>query len=123
MIAITQNVAINLECIVLSPLGKPVAGLSIDYEIIDCSDESVLTSGTATEGTGGYYYFTYTFTAIAEYRLHWISPTNYEDGFELLNVVNTPVDVIAELKTSPEDVAVRIRNLATVEAVGDIHAT
>lgn len=113
MIAITQNVAINLECIVLSPLGKPVTGLSIDYEIIDCSDESVLTSGTATEGTGGYYYFTYTFTAIAEYRLHWISPTNYEDGFELLNVVNMPVDVISELNTSPEDVAVRLRNCST----------
>jgi len=123
MIAITQNVAINLECIVLSPLGKPVTGLSIDYEVIDCSDESVLTSGTATEATGGYYYFTYTFTAIKEYRLHWISPTNYEDGFELLNVVNTPADVISELNTSSEDVAERIRNLATVEAVGDIHAT
>lgn len=27
------------------------------------------------------------------------------------------------LITSPEDVAERIRNLATVEAVGDIHAT
>jgi len=87
MITITQNIAINLECIVLSPLGKPVTGLSIDYEVIDCSDESVLTSGTATEATGGYYYFTYTFTAIKEYRLHWISPTNYEDGFEDLNVI------------------------------------
>lgn len=32
-------------------------------------------------------------------------------------------DIINELKTSPEDVAERIRNLATVEAVGDIHAT
>jgi hypothetical protein len=32
-------------------------------------------------------------------------------------------DIINELKTSPEDVAERIRNLATVESVGDIHAT
>lgn len=99
MIAITQNVAINLECIVLSSLGKPVTGLSIDYEVIDCSDESVLTSGTATEGTGGYYYFTYTFTAIAEYRLHWISPTNYEDGFESLDIV-APGITIADVGTA-----------------------
>jgi hypothetical protein len=32
-------------------------------------------------------------------------------------------DIINELKTSPEDVAERIRNIATVEAVGDIHST
>jgi hypothetical protein len=31
--------------------------------------------------------------------------------------------VILLIITSPEDVAERIRNLATVEAVGDIHAT
>jgi len=124
MKSITQNILSYLEVGVLNSNGKPQTGLVIDYEIRKCSDNSLLTSGTATEvGTTGVYMFSYTFTTVAEYTLHWITPINYEDGFELLNVVNTPADVISELNTSSEDVAERIRNLATVEAVGYIHAT
>jgi hypothetical protein len=92
MITPTQNIPINIEVAILGNTGKFETGLSVDYEVRKVSDDSVLTSGTATEASG-VYYFTYTFTVVEEYRLQWITPIGYEDGLENI-VVEAPVSGI-----------------------------
>lgn len=118
MIVPTQNIPINIEVAILGNTGKFETGLSVDYEVRKVSDDSVLTSGTATEASG-VYYFTYTFTVVEEYRLQWITPIGYEDGLENIVVQNLPKDVITELDTSAVDVAVRLQNVATVDTTGN----
>jgi hypothetical protein len=100
MKSITQNILSYLEVGVLNSSGKVQTGLVVTYTINKCSDNSLLTSGTASEiGVTGVYSFSYTFTTVAEYRLTWITPANYEDGFELLNVV-VPGITIADVGTA-----------------------
>lgn len=88
MITPTQNIPINIEVAVLDNTGKFETGLTVDYEVRKVSDNSMLTSGTCTE-TNGVYHFTYTFTVVEEYRLQWITPVGYEDGFESIVVQNS----------------------------------
>jgi hypothetical protein len=118
--------------------GKFITGITIAYSIVKTSDGTVLDSGNCSEiGATGIYYFDYTYAVAQEYDVVITTPAGYFDGFETVMVENAvdvsssltaygvakTSDIINELKTSPEDVAERIRNLATVEAVGDIHST
>jgi hypothetical protein len=97
---IVQNELTYFEVGVTDASGKLRTGLVVDYEIHKCSDNSLLVSGTANEiGITGVYSFSYTFTDIEEYRLHWITPLTYDDGFELLNVV-VPGITIADIGTA-----------------------
>jgi len=82
---VIKNIATNFEVAIQDSYGKFVSGLTIGYEVRKCSDDSVVTSGTATE-TNNVYHFTYTFTAAEQYRLEWTTPTGYEDGFETIEV-------------------------------------
>lgn len=89
---IVQNELTYFEVGVTDASGKLRTGLVVDYEIHKCSDNSLLVSGTANEiGITGVYSFSYTFTDIEEYRLHWITPLTYDDGFELLNVITPAI--------------------------------
>lgn len=94
---IVQNELTYFEVGVTDASGKLRTGLVVDYEIHKCSDNSLLVSGTANEiGITGVYSFSYTFTDIEEYRLHWITPLTYDDGFENI-IVHGVIDISAGL--------------------------
>ena len=114
--------------------GKFITGLSIAYSIVKTSDGTVLDSGNCSEiGATGIYYFDYTYAVAQEYDVVITTPAGYFDGFETVMVENAvdvsssltaygaakTTDIINELKTSPEDVAVRLRNCSTPDITGD----
>ena len=82
---VIKNIPTNFEVAIQDNYGKFVSGLTITYEVRKCSDDSVVTSGTATE-TNNVYHFTYTFTTAEQYRLEWTTPATYEDGFDTIEV-------------------------------------
>ena len=82
---VIKGIATNFEVAIQDNYGKFVSGLTVDYEVRKCSDDSVVTSGTATE-TNNVYHFTYTFTSAEQYRLEWTTPAGYEDGFDTIEV-------------------------------------
>ena len=82
---VIKDIATNFEVAIQDSYGKFVSGLTIGYEVRKCSDDSVVTSGVATE-TNNVYHFSYTFTAAEQYRLEWTTPATYEDGFETIEV-------------------------------------
>jgi hypothetical protein len=82
---VTKGILTNLEVAIQDNYGKFVSGLTVDYEIRKCSDDSVVTSGTATE-TNNVYHFSYTFISAEQYRLEWTTPATYEDGFDTIEV-------------------------------------
>ena len=82
---VIKGISTNFEVAIQDNYGKFVSGLTIDYEVRKCSDDSVVTSGTATE-TNNVYHFTYTFTSAEQYRLEWTTPAGYEDGFDTIEV-------------------------------------
>ena len=81
MITLYKNIEYKLELVVLDDAGKFTPGLSITYEIRKCSDDSLFASGTMSE-TSSVYYVDVTFTVNAEYKIKYVTPTGYEDGFE-----------------------------------------
>jgi len=93
---VQKDIPFYFELGVLNSNGKLQTGLVVTYAINKCSDDSLLTSGTASEvGTTGVYSFAYTFTTLADYRLQWITPVGYEDGLENITVGTaeiTPAD-------------------------------
>lgn len=82
---VIKDIPTNFEVAIQDNYGKFVSGLTIGYEVRKCSDDSVVTSGTATE-TNNVYHFSYTFTSAEQYRLEWTTPATYEDGFETIEV-------------------------------------
>ena len=127
MKSITQNILSYFEIPALGSDGKPKTGLVFDYEIHKCSDNSLLTSGTAAEiGVTGVYAFSYTFTALAEYTLHWISPANYKDVFEDLSVIaavvlpSTPGDITAAVAAINSHTDTDTADIATIKARTDL---
>jgi hypothetical protein len=82
---VTKNILTNFEVAIQDNYGKFVSGLTVTYEVRKCSDDSVVTSGTATE-TNNVYHFSYTFTTAEQYRLEWTTPAGYEDGFDTIEV-------------------------------------
>lgn len=146
MIQIIQSATTYLQANVLSPLGKPASGLTVTYTVYKCSDNSIVTSGTASEiGTSGVYSFSYAFSTIGEYRLEWATPANYKNGAELISVLSAPlttndvgsvltsygaaktsdIESIDVWGTPTEDLDVagsigeRLKNAATVASTGD----
>lgn len=80
MITLYKNIAYKLELVVLDNNGKFTPGLTVTYEIRKCSDNSLFDSGTMSE-TSSVYYVDVTFTESAEYRIKYVTPTGYENGF------------------------------------------
>jgi len=81
MITFYKNIAYKLELVVLDSDGKFTTGLSITYEIRKVLDNSLFASGTMTE-LSSVYYVDVTFTESAEYRVKYVTPSLYENGFE-----------------------------------------
>jgi len=81
MITLYKNIAYKLELVVLDNDGKFASGLTVTYEIRKCSDDSLFASGTMSE-TSSVYYVDVIFTTSAEYRIKYVTPTLYENGFD-----------------------------------------
>ena len=78
---IFKNIPDKLELVVTDLSGNYVSGLIINYEVIKCSDDSVVYSGTMDE-IDSVYTKEITLTIVGEYRVKYITPTSYENGFE-----------------------------------------
>jgi hypothetical protein len=81
MITLYKNIAYKLELVVLDNDGKFAPGLTITYEIRKVSDDSLFASGTMSE-TSSVYYVDVTFLVSAEYKVKYVTPTGYENGFD-----------------------------------------
>lgn len=75
------NIPHKFETAVIDANGDFDTGLTVTYEIRKCLDDSLIASGTMA-GVGSVYSATYTFTEIGEYRVKYITPDTYENGFE-----------------------------------------
>lgn len=87
----------NLEIAVIDNDGGFVSGLTISYEITNTSGDTLLTSGITSEINNAYT-FSYIFTDIGEYRLKYITPVDYENGFDILLVVDNYIDTINNIE-------------------------
>jgi len=83
----------KLEIAILDEYGDFTSGLTVLYDIRKASDNSLVVSGTTSE-INNLYTFSYTFTNIDEYRLKYITPSEYENGFEQIYVVDNYIDTI-----------------------------
>ena len=78
---IFKNIPDKLELVVTDLIGNYVSGLIINYEVIKCSDDSVVYSGTMDE-IDSVYTKEITLTIVGEYRVKYTTPEGYENGFE-----------------------------------------
>jgi hypothetical protein len=77
-----------LDVSVIDEAGDFVSGLTIDYDIRNCSDDSIVTSGTMNE-INNRYTMSYIFTLLGEYRIEYNPPSGYEHSFE-----NIMIDIL-----------------------------
>jgi hypothetical protein len=82
---IFKNLSHKLELTVTDLLGNYILGLVINYEVIKCSDDSIISSGTMSE-IDSVYTKEITISNVGEYRIKYITPEGYENGFENLIV-------------------------------------
>ena len=80
-----KDIPYKLETAVLEMDGKFASGLTIQYELTKV-DGTFITSGICAQ-ENEIYTFDYTFTDLDEYRLKWITPPTYENGFENIVVL------------------------------------
>lgn len=92
-----KDKASKLEIAILDDLGEFVSGLTIIYQITNASDDSFVVSGITTE-INNTYTFTYTFISNGEYRLKYITPEDYENGFEQITVVDDYISTINDIE-------------------------
>lgn len=83
---VIQNIEKYFEIAITDEIGNFVSGLTVLYELKNSSNDSLIISGTTTE-INSVYYFTYTFNTIGNYRLKYITPTYYDNGFYEITVV------------------------------------
>ena len=76
-----------LELSVLDVNGDFISGLTVTYEIRKSSDNSLFASGTMSE-ISSVYTISAMFIIIGEYRVKYITPIGYEDGFENIYIDN-----------------------------------
>ncbi len=118
-----KNQVAYLETTIIDENGDFVTGLTIAYEIRKSIDNSLVTSGTLTEDSGGIYTTSYTFTSTGEYRVIYNPPATYEHGFENIMVEdygNYKADVSAlALDSTVAKEAQATINVATI--VGEVN--
>lgn len=94
-----KNIPHKLELSVTDLNGDFVSSLLINYEVRKCLDNSVISSGTMSE-INFVYTKEITLTEIGEYRVKYITPLGYENGFE-----NIIVDEYDNYKADVSDLA------------------
>lgn len=85
---IDKNTTYYLEAFVTDAHGEPVAGLTVSYKVIKCSDNSELANGSLTDLGNGIYQGSYLFTTIGQYRVIYNAPYDYTDMIESILVVD-----------------------------------
>jgi hypothetical protein len=75
-----------LETLVLDSNGDPITSLSVSYKVIRSSDNTLLDSGSLTHIADGVYQSSYVFSATGQYRVLYITPTQYTDDIETILV-------------------------------------
>jgi peptidoglycan hydrolase CwlO-like protein len=73
------------EIAIIDEVGDFVSGLTVIYDIHKSSDNSFVVSG-ATNEENSIYFFEYVFTELGNFRLKYITPTEYDNGFEQIVV-------------------------------------
>jgi hypothetical protein len=108
---IIKSTPTKLEVSLLGTDGKKISGLSITYTIYKLTDYSTVETGIMGEPITGIYSVSVTLTTTGQYWVVYTTPTGYEDGQELLNVVDSIAkeDTVQSVKTSVE--AIRTSDL------------
>jgi len=88
MPSIVKDTTYYLETLVLDSSGDPITSLSVTYKIIKSSDNSLLDSGSLSHIGDGVYQGSYLFDAVGQYRILYITPTQYTDDIETILVEN-----------------------------------
>lgn len=78
---IFKDIPYKLETTITDLVGNFISGLSIDYEVRKCLDNSIVSSGTMLE-VNSVYTKEITLTEVGEYRVKYITPEGFENGFE-----------------------------------------
>jgi hypothetical protein len=103
MINILKNVNNYYDVTVIDEIGDFVSGLIINYEIRKSIDNSLIISGITNE-IESTYYFNYMFDIIGNYRLKYITPENYDNGFEQISVTENFISKINNIETNIIDI-------------------
>ena len=116
---IFKGIPHKLELAILDDSGAFVNGLSISYDVRKCSDNTSVAAGTMSEVVPAYT-TTITLNELGDYRVVYVTPTNYENGMENLTVddyVNYKADVsLLALQATLNDVKARTELLPDVPA-------
>lgn len=87
---VDKDSTVYLEALITDSNGDGVTGLTITYRIYDCSNNSLVTSGTLTSIGNGIYQTSRVFNSLGQFRVLYITPTGYENGIETILVANQP---------------------------------
>jgi len=82
---IFKNLPYKLELSIVDLVGNFVSGLSVNYEIRKCIDDSIIYSGIMLE-INSIYTKEIILTEVGEFRAKYITPEGYENGFETIIV-------------------------------------
>ena len=82
-----NNTEYNFEIAFIDENGNFVPGLAVNCEILKCTDNSSEASGVMSESSG-VYYFKHTFPTNGQYRVKYLAPSGYENGFKIISVID-----------------------------------
>jgi len=82
----------TLEIAIIDEWGDFVSGLTVNYEVRDTSNTLIVSGLTSV--VNNVYTFSYTFDTNGQYRLKYLTPSEYENGFEQLKVVDNYIESI-----------------------------
>lgn len=88
MANLNKDTTYYLETLVLDSQGDPITSLSVTYKIIRSSDNVLIDSGSLIHKSDGVYQASYLFDTIGQYRILYITPTQYTDDIETILVEN-----------------------------------
>lgn len=91
----------KLEVAIIDENGGFVSGLTISYDIRNSIGNVYVISGITSE-INNLYTLSYVFTENGEYRLKYITPSDYENGFEQIYVVDNYITDISEHRAETE---------------------
>lgn len=95
---VTKNATYYLEAFVTDVNGDGLAGLSLTYSIYKSLDNSLITSGSLVDEGNGVYQASYTFSALGQYRIIYVTPTSYTDEIETVLVEDQVAQEISLLR-------------------------
>jgi len=88
MANIIKDTTYYLETLVLDSNGDPITSLSVTYEVFRSSDNTSIDSGSLTHVGAGVYQSSYLFNTVGQYRVLYITPTQYTNDIETVLVEN-----------------------------------